>query len=354
MSFADQLIQWFESHKRDLPWRASKDPYIIWLSEVILQQTRVNQGLPYFLNFKMKFPNVHSLAYATQDEVLKLWEGLGYYSRARNMHHAARQVVDQFNGNFPADYQSLLQLKGVGDYTASAIASICSDEQVAVLDGNVFRVLSRVFGIWEPINSTMGKKTFKLQAEKQLPDYNTGIYNQAIMEFGALNCLPKNPHCSSCPFANICFAYNHNNQQDLPVKLKKSSRKTLYLNYLIFIDAKGQTIISKRKGKGIWEGLYEFPLIESEKSMNQKNIIKHDLFKAMTKNKNYRVYQYNQQPKKHLLTHRILLAQFWVIEIDQIPQDLKETYCITDKTKINQYAFPVLLTNFIDKFFFFT
>ena len=354
LSFAEQLIDWYETHKRSLPWRESKDPYIIWLSEVILQQTRVKQGLPYFKAFKKRFPDVQSLACASQDEVLKLWEGLGYYSRARNMHQAAQQVVYQYNGDFPIDYKNLIRLKGIGDYTASAIASICNDEQVAVVDGNVFRVLSRIFGIWQPINSTEGKKVFKAQAEQLLPFQNTGIYNQAIMEFGALQCLPKNPLCSSCPFIHNCFAYKNNRQQELPVKLKKPKVKTVYMNYLVLLDANGQTLIKKREGKGIWEGLFEFPLISSENSINQRNIENHNFFKEITGNANFQLYLYNQQPKKHLLTHRKLLAHFWVIEIDQIPKEIQETYSKTDKKEIDKYAFPVLLSKFIDKFFFFT
>ena len=354
LSFSEKLVEWYLNHKRSLPWRESNDPYIIWLSEVILQQTRVKQGLPYFQAFKKRYPDVQSLASASQDEVLKLWEGLGYYSRARNMHQAAQQVVDQYNGKFPSDYKNLTQLKGVGDYTASAIASISNNEEVAVVDGNVFRVLSRIFGISEPINSTEGKKVFKTQAEQLLPVQNTGTYNQAIMEFGALHCLPKNPFCSSCPFIHSCFAYNNNRQQELPVKLKKAKVKTVYMNYLVLLDSNGQTLIGKREGKGIWEGLFEFPLITSEKPIDQQNIENQSLFKEIIGDANYQIYQYNQQPKKHLLTHRKLLAHFWIIEIDQIPRVMQDTYYKTDKNKISQYAFPVLLTKFIDKFFFFT
>ena len=354
LSFSEKLIHWYMNHKRLLPWRESKDPYIIWLSEVILQQTRVKQGLPYFKTFKKRFPDVQSLAKASQDEVLKLWEGLGYYSRARNMHQAAQQVVDQHKGKFPVDYKSLIQLKGIGDYTASAVASIGNDEKVAVVDGNVFRVLSRIFGISEPINATEGRKVFKNQAEQLLPDHNTGTYNQAIMEFGALQCLPKNPHCSSCPFIHNCFAYKNNRQQELPVKLKKPKVKTVYMNYLVFLDANGHTLINKREGKGIWEGLFEFPLITSENPIDQQNIENLSFFREIIGDKNYQLYLYNQQPKKHLLTHRKLLAHFWIIEINQISNKMHQSYYKTDKNKIGQYAFPVLLTKFIDKFFFFT
>ena len=354
MSFSYHLINWYNIHKRTLPWRGSKDPYIIWLSEVILQQTRVKQGLPYFTSFQKKFPNVWSLASASQDEVLKMWEGLGYYSRARNMHHAAQQVVNEYDGKFPADYKILIKLKGIGDYTASAVSSISRNEKVAVVDGNVFRVLSRIFGIWEPINSTEGKKAFKAKADELLPDENSGTYNQALMEFGALQCLPKNPHCSTCPFNTICYAFANNAQHKLPVKLKKTSVKTVYMNYLVLLDPEGRTLINKRQGKGIWEGLYEFPLIISNKPIDHQNLKASETFQRLIKKTDHQLYLYNKIPKKHLLTHRKLLANFWILEVDHIHTELEDYYDMIDKSKISNYAFPVLLSDFIKKFFFFT
>ena len=354
LTFSKKLIDWYGKHKRPLPWRNSSDPYIIWLSEVILQQTRVKQGLPYFNAFLERFPDVASLAAASQDEVLKLWQGLGYYSRARNMHAAAQQVLDEFQGEFPRKYDDLIKLKGVGDYTAAAIASICNDESVAVVDGNVFRVLSRLFGIKEPINSSKGVKKFRAKAKELLPKENTGNHNQAVMEFGALHCLPKNPHCSSCPFAHECHAFQNDLQQDLPVKIKKNKVKTVYMNYLVFIDKNGKTLIQQRKENAIWKGLFDFPLIESTENIRQSTVEGHEKFINIIRKQPYSIYLYNAQPTKHLLTHKKLFAHFWIIEIDEIPQAIQGTYYKTDKYGIGQYAFPVLLSNFIDKFFFFT
>ncbi|MFP4091343.1 MAG: A/G-specific adenine glycosylase, partial [Cyclobacteriaceae bacterium] len=208
--FAERIIGWYHHHKRDLPWRHSRDPYIIWLSEIILQQTRVVQGLPYFMRFAEAFPTVYDLASASQQEVLRLWQGLGYYSRARNMHACARLIVEQHNGVFPLHYQELLQLKGVGPYTAAAIASFAYNETVAVLDGNVFRVLARVFGVEDDISSGQGQKRFQALAAQLVPEGKAGEYNQAIMEFGALQCTPQSPACLLCPLSEICYAFHHN------------------------------------------------------------------------------------------------------------------------------------------------
>ena len=354
LTFSKQLLDWFEKHKRPLPWRSSSDPYVIWLSEVILQQTRVKQGLPYFNAFMERFPDVGSLATASQDEVLKLWQGLGYYSRARNMHTAAQQVLDEFKGEFPSEYDDLIKLKGVGDYTAAAIASISNDEKVAVVDGNVFRVLSRIFGIEVPINSTKGVKKFRAKAKELLPKENTGTHNQAIMEFGALHCLPKNPHCSSCPFAHGCHAFQNDLQQDLPVKIKKNKVKTVYMNYLVFIDKNGKTLIQQRQENAIWKGLFDFPLIESTESIRQSTVEGHEKFINIVRKQPYSLYLYNSRPTKHLLTHRKLLAHFWIVEIDGIDKLNTNASTVTDVSSISDHAFPVLLSNFIDKFFFST
>ena len=354
LTFSEKLKDWYEKHKRPLPWRSSSDPYVIWLSEVILQQTRVKQGLPYFNAFLERFPDVASLATASQDEVLKLWQGLGYYSRARNMHSAAQQVLDEFNGEFPNAYDDLIKLKGVGDYTAAAIASISNDERVAVVDGNVFRVLSRMFGMKEPINSTKGIKKFRAKAKELLPKENTGVHNQAIMEFGALHCLPRNPHCSSCPFAHGCHAFQNDLQQDLPVKIKKSKVKTVHMNYLVFIDENRKTLIQQRQENAIWKGLFDFPLIESTESIPQSTVEGHEKFINIVRKQPYSLYLYNSRPTKHLLTHRKLFAHFWVVEVNDINDLNTNALKVTDASSINEHAFPVLLSNFIDKFFFFT
>ena len=316
LTFSKQLLDWFEKHKRPLPWRSSSDPYVIWLSEVILQQTRVKQGLPYFNAFLERFP--------------------------------------EFKGEFPSEYDDLIKLKGVGDYTAAAIASISNDERVAVVDGNVFRVLSRMFGMKEPINSTKGIKKFRAKAKELLPKENTGIHNQAIMEFGALHCLPRNPHCSSCPFAHGCHAFQNDLQQDLPVKIKKSKVKTVHMNYLVFIDENRKTLIQQRQENAIWKGLFDFPLIESTESIPQSTVEGHEKFINIIRKRSYSLYLYNNRPKKHLLTLRKLFAHFWVVEVNDINDLNTNALKVTDASSINEHAFPVLLSNFIDKFFFFT
>jgi A/G-specific adenine glycosylase len=271
MSFNSNLTNWFDKNKRELPWRKSNDPYKIWLSEIILQQTQVKQGLPYYNKFLKNYPNIYELARSSEDEVMKNWQGLGYYSRARNLHFTAKYIVHELNGIFPKKYIDLIKLKGVGDYTASAIASICFDESVAVLDGNVFRVLSRYFGIEIPINSTQGIKHFKSLAKSLLPKKRIGDYNQAVMEFGALQCKPKSPNCSICPINVNCVAFTTNNTKNLPIKIKRSKIKDRYFNFLVYLTKKSETVIEKRNVKGIWQQLYQFPLIETESSVSKKN-----------------------------------------------------------------------------------
>jgi A/G-specific adenine glycosylase len=273
MSFNSNLTNWFDKNKRELPWRKSNDPYKIWLSEIILQQTQVKQGLPYYNKFLKNYPNIYELARSSEDEVMKNWQGLGYYSRARNLHFTAKYIVHELNGIFPKKYIDLIKLKGVGDYTASAIASICFDESVAVLDGNVFRVLSRYFGIEIPINSTQGIKHFKSLAKSLLPKKRIGDYNQAVMEFGALQCKPKSPNCSICPINVNCVAFTTNNTKNLPIKIKRSKIKDRYFNFLVYLTKKSETVIEKRNVKGIWQQLYQFPLIETESSVSKKNLM---------------------------------------------------------------------------------
>jgi len=272
MHFSKKILEWYAINKRELPWRSTREPYNIWLSEVILQQTRVAQGLPYYNKFVKAFPTVFDLAGASEEQVLKLWQGLGYYSRARNMHFTAKQVVNEYGGMFPDSYSGLLKLKGVGDYTASAIASICFDEKVPVVDGNVYRVLSRFFGVDLPINSTKGVKYFKELATEVMSDTNIRDYNQGIMEFGAIQCSPKKPLCLHCPINERCRALLQNRVLELPVKLKKGKIKNRYFNYLVFLDKDGKTMLEQRKGKGIWQNLYQFPLVESSVELSLSDL----------------------------------------------------------------------------------
>lgn len=261
--FGEQLRNWYHCHKRSLPWRDTIDPYAIWLSEIILQQTRIDQGLAYFNRFLENYPTIEKLAAASEDEVLKLWQGLGYYSRARNLHHTAIYIASELHGRFPNNYPALLKLKGVGEYTAAAIASISFGLPCAVVDGNVYRVIARIFGIEVAIDSNEGKKQFKQIAHELLNIEHPADHNQAMMEFGAIQCTPKNPNCTDCPFQSSCFAYKHNLVGQLPVKDGKTKIRHRYFNYLIAENG-DSVYLQKRTGSDIWKNLYEFPLIETD------------------------------------------------------------------------------------------
>lgn len=316
MSFSKQLINWYQVHKRSLPWRDTQDAYRIWLSEIILQQTRVNQGLPYYKRFIDTFPTVESLATAPQEKVLKLWQGLGYYSRARNLHTAAQQVVEM-NGIFPGNYKELLELKGVGDYTAAAIASFAFKEAVPVVDGNVYRVLSRIYGISTPINETIGVKEFKKLAIKLIDHSSPDIYNQAIMEFGALQCVPKNPDCTVCPFQDQCVAYKNHRIDELPVKIKKTKVKNLHHHYIVIQSPSGQTVLQQRPQTGIWAGLYEFPFIETDGALLSLEFKEQVEKLEWLSGVSFRESVYNQDPIIHKLSHRKVHAYFWIVEVDE-------------------------------------
>ncbi|MCP9198927.1 A/G-specific adenine glycosylase [Gramella sp. GC03-9] len=341
MRFSNRLKHWYLQNKRDLPWRKAHEPYQIWLSEIILQQTRVEQGLPYYERFILAYPEVEDLAAAPQDEVLKLWQGLGYYSRARNLHETAKYVVKELGGKFPDTYKGLVQLKGVGDYTASAIASICFDEPVAVVDGNVYRVLSRVFGIDTPINSTAGKKEFKALAEELLDKEDPSTFNQALMEFGALHCKPQNPACEVCPFNDQCLALKENRVKELPVKLKKTKVRKRYFNYLVFDLDEEKTILEQRKGKGIWNGLYQFPLVETDSLVEQEQLVKTEAFETHLNGGKFSVELYNSEPVVHKLSHQHLFTRFWVVQADAAHSNSIAL------AGIKEYPVPVLIENFL-------
>lgn len=340
--FSNQLILWFSKNKRDLPWRNTQNPYKIWLSEVILQQTRVAQGLPYYQRFIEKYPTVQELAKASEEEVLKLWQGLGYYSRARNMLKTAQLVVS--NGNtFPDSYSSLIQLKGIGPYTASAIASFSSHEHVAVVDGNVYRVLSRVFGILTPIDSSQGKKEFQNLADSLLPMSESHVYNQAIMEFGALQCMPKSPNCTACPLNSICFAQQNDQVKSLPFKAKKTKKKKIHLNYLV-IHLNSNIIVRQRKGLGIWEGLYDFPSIESPNAIGEKEILRH----LQEKNIHPTKVILPKKKLKHVLSHIEFEVLFWEIETDQPDHSFDSGYELIDKQELSKLPTSRLIENYIE------
>lgn len=349
MIFSKKLITWYLQNKRSMPWRETKNPYHIWLSEIILQQTRVAQGLPYYVSFTDTFSTVFDLANASEEEVLKLWQGLGYYSRARNLHATAKYVANDLNGVFPTTYKGLLQLKGVGDYTASAIASICHKEAVPVVDGNVYRVLSRYFGIDTPINSTKGVKEFKELAIALMDHEEPAEYNQAIMEFGALQCKPKRPYCSICPLQDSCEALKNGKVEVLPVKIKKLKIQKRYFNYLVFFTEDRKTIIQQRVGSGIWKGLYEFPLIESD-AIDTDTIASHAVFREMIKDKEYEIIPHQEEPIVHKLSHQHLYTRFYIIKSDT-PSEINQDQKIVDYEEIHTYPVPILLGNFIDVFF---
>jgi A/G-specific adenine glycosylase len=343
MKFSKTLIQWYLQNKRDLPWRNDTNPYTIWLSEIMLQQTRVAQGLPYFLRFTESFPTVFDLANADEEEVLKLWQGLGYYSRARNLHKTAKQIAFEFNGEFPKSYSELLKLKGIGEYTAAAIASFAYNESVPVVDGNVFRVLSRYFDIETDIASSAAKKEFTQVAREVLPKGKANIFNQAIMEFGALQCVPKNPDCGNCVFNDSCLALQKKKVGQLPVKSKKIKVTKRYFNYLVFSDFNENTIVSKRTQKGIWHNLYEFPLIETETTESDLVILELIQNQDFVKNKIQEIHLYNSEPIIHKLSHQHLAIKFWKIKVDGT------LFNGINSKSASEFPFPIVIYNFIEK-----
>lgn len=337
MKFSNSLIQWYLQNKRDLPWRNSTNPYHIWLSEIMLQQTRVAQGLPYFLRFTEAFPTVFDLANANEEQVLKLWQGLGYYSRARNLHKTAQHIAFELDGIFPATYKDLLNLKGVGEYTAAAIASFVYNENVPVVDGNVFRVLARYFDVETDIASAGAKKEFTALADELLPKGKANVFNQAIMEFGALQCVPKNPDCTNCVLNDSCVALQKKKVAQLPVKLKKTKVANRFFNYLIFSDEESNTIISKRTAKGIWHNLYEFPMLETETEISIEDA-QEQIFQQY---ENATVTFLEQASVIHKLSHQHLNIRFFEVELKS---ELADAISFDRLLKL---PFPIVLHNFI-------
>ena len=322
--FALILLHWFRENGRELPWRQTRDPYAIWLSEIILQQTQVKQGWDYWERFMRRWPTVEDLAGATEDEVLREWQGLGYYSRARNLHFAARQIVAL--GHFPDTLEGIKALKGVGDYTAAAIGSIAFGLPAAVVDGNVYRVLARHFGIDTPINTTDGKKTFAALAQELLPEGEASEYNQAIMDFGALQCTPASPNCAVCPLMESCEAFRTNRVQKLPVKLKTLKVRERHLIY-VYVRCNGHTAIHRRGPGDIWQGLWEPWLVDSEAAVPPAAILL-------------------RQHVKHVLTHRVLYADFYLLEVNE-RLSLPDDYIWIKESELDDYAKPRLIENLI-------
>ncbi|TCN73037.1 A/G-specific adenine glycosylase [Acetobacteroides hydrogenigenes] len=345
MIFSQVLVKWYAANKRILPWRETGNPYYIWVSEVILQQTRVAQGIDYYIRFINTFPTVYDLAHADIDRVLKVWQGLGYYTRARNMHATAKEIVDNHKGAFPRTYQELIKLKGIGDYTASAIAAFAFGEAVAAVDGNVYRIFARLFGIDTPIDTQKGKLELKVIANSMLDRENPGVYNQAIMDFGGTVCTPKRPNCFSCPVMEICSAFRNRKVDQYPVKSKTIKKTERYLTYII--PQKGsQTYIAKRVNDDIWKSLYEFPLIETDRQMEVDEIVETDNWAKLFEGKAVDVL-YFSSPKKYLLSHQRIFARFVVVRMDEESQLLKEKFSAINLSEIHNYSTSRLIEGFL-------
>ncbi len=343
----DTLINWFAENRRDLPWRHDPSPYQVWLSEIILQQTRVNQGRDYYLRFIERWPTVADLAQTSEEAVLKMWQGLGYYSRARNLHHCAQQVVNEYGGQFPADFEKLKHLKGIGDYTAAAIASIAFNLPHAVVDGNVYRVLARLYDIDTPININEGQTLFAKLADELFNREQPGLHNQALMEFGALHCTPKNPNCLHCPLQAQCLAFAHQTVMLRPVKLPKIKVTTRYFNYLV-IRVEDSIYLHKRSGNDIWKNLYDFPCIESETPMTVEEVVASEKFRQLVEEKPFTVTKVSPI-YTHKLTHRTLLAQFIEIKLEQklLQIETKDLF-LTRETELGNFPIPRLIDLYLN------
>lgn len=345
MDFPAQLLAWHKTNSRDLPWKHTSDPYKIWLSEIILQQTRVAQGIPYYIRFKERFPTVAALAAAHIDEILRLWQGLGYYSRARNLHLTAQQIVEQHQGTFPKTTKELLTLKGIGPYTAAAIASFAWNEPVPALDGNGYRILSRIFGIDAPPDTQHGKKQFTEIATQLLPPEHAGTFNQALMDFGSTICTPK-PVCDKCPLQNGCHAFAHHTTEILPAKRRRTTIRTRHFHYL-YLRRGTFTFIRKRTKKDIWNNLYEFPLIETNRATNPQKLPATPEWKTLFTQHPWHI---NQTPNalKHQLSHQTIHATFYTIDIPETPEQIANEYLQIQQTELNEYPMPRLLTLFLE------
>jgi len=348
MDFFNAAIHsWYSLFKRDLPWRNTRDPYFIWLSEIILQQTRINQGLSYYIRFSEEFPTISHLATASEDQILKLWQGLGYYSRARNLHFTAKYIFENRQGIFPNDYHSIRSLKGIGDYTAAAIASISFNLEFPVVDGNVFRVLSRFFGISEPIDTSTGKKAFYYLAKESIKGTDPGMHNQALMEFGALQCTPVNPDCRQCPLNERCFAFSTNRISELPVKQNKNKHRDRYFNYLVIIG-KNRIWMRKRVEKDIWKNLFEFPLVETNEETEIETLIVKDDFRNIVQ-LNQLVIENVSNWKIHILSHQRIHYRFFRIRLaDENPT--LDNLIPVNKEDIFKFAVPKLLETYLNEF----
>lgn len=344
------IINWYNKNKRNLPWRGTNNPYDVFLSEFILQQTRIEQGKPFFLRLKQAFPSINQLAAASEEEILLFWQGLGYYSRARNMHASAKMIVEQYQGNIPDQFENLKKLKGIGEYTAAAIASIGFNQPVPLMDGNVFRVVSRIFGIATPIDTNAGKQEVYNQLILFFDFEHAGQFNEAMMDFGAIQCTPSHPNCSVCPFCECCKAHLTDNVDGFPVKQKKVPLKTRYLNFLILYSNQqpATVVLNQRINKDIWKNLYEFPLIETDKKINDSQLMQSDFWSSLS--------LLTEEPdflsvvrKAQKLTHRSLQVSFTFASIDSQKILLPSKYFLINVEDIHQKPFPIMLSKLIEE-----
>lgn len=344
--FSKKVVKWFEKNKRDLPWRETKDPFRIWLSEIILQQTRVSQGLPYYLKFVEAFPSVFDLASAPEQKVLRLWQGLGYYTRARNLHKCAKEIAGCYQGIFPATFDGLKALPGIGDYTAAAIASISFGQPVAVVDGNVFRVLARIFGIDTPINTPEGKRVFTKLANELVPNENPDVHNQAMMEFGARFCTPRNPCCEICPYQSECFAFKNSMQHQLPVKLQLKKARKRYFYYFVIQQGKS-LLMRRREEKDIWHGLYDFVVVETRRPADpEKLFAENDLLKKFRKGKLADI----SGMYKHILSHQLIYSRFIQVSLQQQVELSGSGLMFYSFKKVADLPKPVLISKFLSDY----
>lgn len=335
----NNLLDWYSINKRDLPWRDNPEPYDVWLAEIVFQQTRIEQGMAYYNRLKSTFPNVYVLANAEEEEVLKVWEGLGYYSRARNLHHSAKMIVDDHDGNFPSSYEEIIALKGIGPYTAAAISSIAFGLAYPAIDGNVFRVASRLFNIDSPIDLPLTRKIIENELKKIIDHSNPGDFNQAMMELGSLICKPQNPKCEECPVVANCISYKLGTQNLLPVKKKKVSVKILYFNFLVFYS--DDKIIIEKRTTGIWKNLYQFPLKEHNSIFNKKEVLNH--ISGFNNSKEILISE--SEMFKHILSHRNIYAKFWMIKGADI--QIGKNQLFIDKSELEKYPIPKLIDRFL-------
>jgi len=345
--FNSKTHSWYSLYKRDLPWRNTRNPYLIWLSEIILQQTRIDQGMAYYFRFADEYPTITALANASEDQILKLWQGLGYYSRARNLHFTAKFIQQNYNGIFPENYDTIRSLKGIGEYTAAAIASISFNLEYPTVDGNVFRVLSRFFGISEPIDTGSGKKIFNDLAKKLIKGTDPGMHNQAIMEFGALQCTPKNPNCNQCPLSARCYALLNQKINELPVKQNKTKQRDRYFNYLVLLY-KNHTWLRKRITNDIWKNLFEFPIIETENEITIEDLIKLSEFQKVISIKDQAIIENVTNWKIHILSHQRIHYRFVRVQLTDeilVTGDLIRVY----KEDIFNFAVPKLLEIYLNQ-----